>query len=224
MIFFTKNRSCIKTLILVSIIFVVYQIVLKLPLEISDLSLVKSKWNWSGKFYSVVFGGLVYLLLRIKIKPFDFIRFKQNNKLLKKTILWSTVPLAIAMFSYFDTSKAFDFETLVFQVTMPGIDEELMFRAILLGLLLKSFKDKFTIFKINLGNPSVLFVALLFGLVHGIHVSNNLKVGFEFVSFSGSFTFGYIWGWVTLMSRSILQAVVSHNLTNFIMSLLRMVN
>jgi len=45
-----------------------------------------------------------------------------------------------SFFSYFDSAKEFDWETLIFQLTMPGFDEEIIFRAILLGLLLTSLK------------------------------------------------------------------------------------
>lgn len=222
-IFFIKDKEQIKEIGLFSIIFMLYQVVLKLPIEISELQIIHSKWNWTGKLFAIIFGVLTYLLLRKRITTFDFIHFRQNQKSLKKTLLLTCVPICISLISYFDTSKQFDKETLLFQLTMPGIDEELMFRAILLGLLLSSFKDKIIIKNINLGNPSILFIGLLFGIVHGLGITDNYKLNFELSPFIWTFFYGYIWSWITIESKSILQPIISHNLSNFLQNIIRMI-
>lgn len=221
-IFFIKDKGKIKSIGLFSLIFILYQIVLKLPTEISELQIIHSKWNWTGKLFAIIFGVLTYLLLRKRLIPFDFIHFRQDLKSLKKTFLMSCVPICIAIFSYFDTSKQFDKETLLFQLTMPGIDEEIMFRAILLGLLLSCFKDKIIIRNINLGNPSILFIGLLFGVVHGLAITDNYKLTFELSPFIWTFFYGFIWSWITIKSKSILQPIISHNMSNFLQNIIRM--
>lgn len=174
-------------------------------------------WEVRGIFL----GLFTYIMLRDKLKPFNFLRFRQNPKDLLKTLIVVFIMTCISFFSYFDSAREFDCETLLFQLTMPGFDEEILFRAILLGLLLTCLNDKIKIGKLTLGNPSVLITGLLFGLVHGLHFNNNFE--FEFYPFFVSSIYGYVWGWVTIKSKSILLPIVSHNLTNFLNSILRMI-
>ena len=55
----------------------------------------------------------------------------------------------------------FDIETLLFQLTIPGIDEEIMYRGVLLGLLMSCIKDK-RFFRNYIG---ILIIAILFGFI-----------------------------------------------------------
>jgi membrane protease YdiL (CAAX protease family) len=115
-----------------------------------------------------------------------------------------------------------DRETLLFQLTMPGLDEEIMFRAILLGLLLTCLKENIKIGQFNFGSPSILIIGLLFGLLHGLTLTDNFSFKFDYLYFLSTFIFGYIWSWITLKSKSILQPLVSHNVSNFIGHLIQM--
>lgn len=220
-ILFIKDKSQINTIALFSVIFIVHEIILHLPKEFIELQLIKGKWNWTGKLAGIIFGIFTYIILRDKLKSFDFLQFRQNPKTFFKTLVVALIMVCTSFFSYFDSVKEFDWETLIFQLTMPGFDEEIIFRAILLGLLLTSLNDNIKIGRWTLGNPSILIVNLLFGLVHGIHFKNNF--GFEPYPFFASSLYGYVWGWITIKSRSILLPVISHNLTNFLNKVLIMI-
>jgi uncharacterized protein len=222
-IFFVKGKVHFKTIGLFSLIFILDQIILKLPLKIQKLQGIYVKWNWTGKIFGIAFGIIVYLLLRKKLKPFDFLRFNQDAKSLKKTLLITTIITCFTFFNFFGTSKEFDIETLIYELTMPGFDEEVMYRGILLGLLLTCFKDVIKIGKRTFGNPSVLFIGLLFGFAHGLGLDDNLKLKFDPYSFIYTFIPGYAWSWITMESKSILQATISHNMSNFIGHIIRMI-
>ena len=217
-----KDNGQIKTIGLFSLIFFSYRMILKLPTQIEELQIVHGQWNWTGKLFGILFGTLMYLLLRRRLKPFTFLQFKQKAESLKSTMLITIIITCISFLAYFDTSEPFDIETLLFQLTMPGFDEEIMFRGVLLGLLLTCFKDKMIIRGKDFGSPSVLFIGLLFGLAHGLAVTDNLSIKFELYPFLGTFVLGYVWSWVTVESKSILQSVLSHSLSNFIMNIVRM--
>jgi membrane protease YdiL (CAAX protease family) len=222
-VFFVKDRKQYKTVGLFSLIFVIQQIVLKLPTKIYALQIIHSKWNWTGKLLGIALGLILYFLLRQRLKPFDFFRLKQNPKSFKTTLLITIVMTCFSFFAYFDTAKQFDAETLVYQLTMPGLDEEIFYRGILFGLLLTCLKDEIKINKMTFGNPSVLLIGLLFGLVHGLGIEDNFQFKFEPYPFIFTFINGYVWSWITLASRSILQATISHNLMNFVGNLIRMI-
>jgi membrane protease YdiL (CAAX protease family) len=158
-----------------------------------------------------------------KLKPFNFLSFKQSKKALLKTILVSSILICIAFFSYFDTRIDFDIEILAFQLTMPGIDEEIMFRGILLALLLTCLQDKIRIKEKVFGNPSILIIGILFGLVHGFSVTDGLELRFEFYPFIWTSISGYVLSWITVESKSILLPILSHNMINFIQTLMKMI-
>ena len=220
-IFLIKDDRQIKTIGTFSLIFFSYQMILKLPIEFKELQIIQGKWNWTGKLFGILFGISSYLLLKYKLEPFTFLKLRQKAKSLKTTLLLTTIITCISLFAYFDTSKPFDIETLLFQLTMPGFDEEIMFRGVLLGLLLTCFKDKIIIGGKNFGNPSVLFIGLLFGLAHGLVVTDNLSIKLELYPFVWTSIVGYIWSWITVESKSILQPVLSHNLSNFITNIIK---
>ncbi|WP_166921512.1 CPBP family intramembrane glutamic endopeptidase [Flavobacterium poyangense] len=221
MLLFLKDKSQVKTIVLFAVIFILYQLILKAPKEFVSLQVIKGQWNWTGKLLGIIFGFILYSILKDKLKPFDFLQFKQNPKTFFKTMLLAFLMVCTSFFSYFDSVKEFNWETLLYQLSMPGLDEELMFRAILLGLLLTCLRDKIKMGKWTLGNPSILIIGILFGLVHALHFKNNIK--FESYIFFCTFLSGYIWSWVTVESKSILLPVISHNLTNFMQNLIRMV-
>lgn len=112
----------------------------------------------------------------------------------------------------------FDFETLAFQLTMPGIDEEIMFREVLLGLLLNALKDKISI----LGNPGILLTAILFGFLHALTLDKDYSISFEPIYFLQTGFGGYVWAWVAMKSRSILLPILSHVFANFFAALVAM--
>ena len=94
-----------------------------------------------------------------------------------------------------------------------------MFRGILLGLLATSLKDKISF----LGNPSVLLTAILFGFMHALTLNKDYSIDFEPIYFIQTGFAGYVWGWITIKSRSILLAIVSHNFSNFFGTLSTMI-
>ncbi len=81
----------------------------------------------------------------------------------------------------------------------------------MLGLLMTSLKDKIP----YLGNPAVLLTAILFGFGHGLSLDKNYTIDFNPLYFMQTGFAGYVWGWITMKSRSILLAILSHNFGNF---------
>lgn len=212
-VFFTlKNRKkeTFKILLVFCIYFLIRSILLELPLKFRDLSFFNGKWNWSGKILAIL-SSIFFLLLYKKFSPKDyFLTLKQNPKFTKKGILIITTILGIlsVLAFLYNSSKEWDTETILYQLTMPGIDEEIAYRGIMLGLLVKVLKsNKFL-------HPAILVTALLFGMAHGLSLTHTLEVKFYVFSFLNTTILGIIWAWITLKSRSILLALISHNLGN----------
>ncbi|MHB1688116.1 MAG: CPBP family intramembrane glutamic endopeptidase [Ignavibacteriaceae bacterium] len=131
--------------------------------------------------------------------------------------------LVSVLIGFFASHKAnFDFDTVMFQLTMPGIDEELAFRGIMIGLLSQILVDNITIKKLKFGNPSILITSTLFGLLHALNLDKNFNISFDLIIFLWTFSMGFVMGWVFVKSKSILFPIIIHNITNVIMVLIPM--
>jgi membrane protease YdiL (CAAX protease family) len=217
-----KNRELetLKILIAFIVFFLINQISLVLPMVYPELRISNwnSNWNWVGKIYAII-GALVFLLVYRKFPLKDyFLTFKQENKFLKKGIIIITSILIIkTVLLFFAPTKMLNWETLFFQFSMPGINEEIAYRGIMLGLLTKILKSKNLIL-----NSPVWITAILFGFAHGLSLTTEFSIVFNIQPFLLKMTYGLIWGWITIKSGSILLALISHNLGNGTGNLIRM--
>ncbi|MDR1198527.1 MAG: CPBP family intramembrane metalloprotease [Prevotellaceae bacterium] len=221
-VIFLKEKTKVNFLRLLIFVFcyVVYQIFLVLPKINSAFDFIKSSWNWDGKILGIIFGIISCLLFKKYFRENDFFTLKQNKKNFKPALIGATVIVLLSTIVWFLLGKSeFNLETLAFQISLPGIDEEIMFRGILLGLLATSVKDKVSF----LGNPGILLTAILFGFMHALTLDRNFSIDFDAAYFFQTGFAGYIWGWITIKSRSILLAILSHNFSNFFGTLSTMI-
>ncbi len=212
-----KNLN--RTLVF-GLVFIIYQIALNLPYHIDFLHIVNGNWNWNGKILGVIFSILCYFTFRHLFKDHDYFTLKQDKSNLKKTtfLSFAVVILATIIWSVFGKSE-FNLESLMFQLTLPGIDEEIMYRGILLGLLMSMLKGQIRF----VGNPSILISSVLFGAIHALKLNADFTPSFNLIYFLQTGLAGYAWGWITVKSRSVLFAILSHNFSNFFGTLATMV-
>ena len=107
-----KNQTKVKSIIILVLIFWVYQIILKAQTQ--HIQIIHSKWNWTGKIFTITFGTCVYYLIRARLKPFDFIGFKKESIFLKRPLIVASLPILLAFFSCFSPTTEYDFETLLY--------------------------------------------------------------------------------------------------------------
>jgi len=221
-IFLLKEKTKINFLRIFVLVFcyVIYQIIEVLPKINSTFDIIKSNWNWDGKIYGTILGIVFYFLFRKLFQENNFFTLKQNKENPKSALIGAIIVVLLSSIVWFIFGKSkFDFETLCFQISIPGIDEEIFFRGLLLGLLATALKSKISF----LGNPSVLLIAILFGFMHALKINKSNSISFDLIYFLQTGFAGYIWGWITIKSRSILLAILSHNFSNFFGTLLTMI-
>lgn len=101
---------------------------------------------------------------------------------------------------------------------MPGFGEELAYRGIMLGLLVKIIKPN----RFYIPHFAVIITALIFGMAHGIILTSKYEIIFRSYSFFNTMILAMLWGWLTMKSGSIILAITSHNLGNISNFLIRM--
>lgn len=215
-----RKSETLKVLTIFSIYFLIHSMLLYLPLEINELSLIKGKWNWTGKILAIL-GSIIFLMVYRKFKLEDyFITFRQNNNFLKYGLFTIFLIFIIkGLFNYYYLSPTeWNAETVLFQATMPGFDEEIAFRGIMLGLLVKILKPT----AVSIFHPAIYVTALLFGMGHGLFLNDSYDLVFNISSFFITTVLGVVWAWITIKSGSILLALISHNLGNIASQLISM--
>ena len=131
-------------------------------------------------------------------------------------ILVSKSTLALCLIGH--SAERLDY--LLFQSTLPGLDEELAFRGILLGLLSNMLKPAIALGRFKMGNPALWITAILIAPGHGLTINAQWDIHQNWFEFVNTLSIGLILGWLTIKSGNIWSAVLVHNLFNFLPKLI----
>jgi membrane protease YdiL (CAAX protease family) len=105
-------------------------------------------------------------------------------------------------------------EDIAFQLTMPGLQEELFYRGVLLFALDRAFTARARFLGVDWGWGAVLS-CLLFGLDHAFGFSNG-QFSFDPMFMALTALPSFIGVWVRLRTGSLLLPIVMHNFGNAI--------
>lgn len=220
LLIFMKERTKKNYLRVLSIVvcYLIYYFALTLQYHFDCFNIISGNWNWDGKIYGIACGIAMYFIFRRQFSENNFFTLKQNKEGLKSALKVAVAILAIAILGGVVNEKEFNVETLLFQISMPGIDEEIMYRGVLLGLMCSALRTGGAAWR----NPAIIINAVLFGLVHSLSLGDG-ALQFNSVNFMWTGLLGYGFGYITIKTRSILIPMLTHNLYNFTLNLLSMV-
>lgn len=170
------------------------------------------EWNWQGKTLA--------LLATLAIAALPAFGWRRSGLTLAQNpgSLVSAIPVA-ALYVLFFVALAWVFpsdsastETIAFQLTMPGLEEELFYRGILLFALDRAFLGRVRFLGVDWGWSALLSCAL-FGLAHAFGYSDG---AFHFDPTIMALTAipSFIAVWLRLRTGSVLLPVLLHNLGN----------
>lgn len=180
-----------------------------LPSVVKGLDLVGAHWNWTGKLFSLALSALVIVALRLSPAAAGLTLKQRHTKVglvaLLLFIVWGSI-LGLLF-----RPGAPDVETLLFQATMPGLSEELVYRGIAPAILLGLFYQKRPID----GIPwvAILSTAIVFGTWHGLQYSHG-SFGFDVMSALFPFIGSIPGGWLRFKTGSLLFPILAHSLAN----------
>ncbi|MEZ5892416.1 MAG: CPBP family intramembrane glutamic endopeptidase [Parvularculaceae bacterium] len=176
------------------------------------------EWNWGGKIVAIGVSLLLFATLTLSgalsRKDMGFTLVQKQGSLLPALV--ATALLAgsgIAMEIAAADGLSLGAERLAYQATMPGLDEELYFRGVLLAVLAAAVPSR----GVNLLGARItaagLLSTLLFGVGHGVFVADGaVQTSWLFVAVTAYMGFGLLW--IRERTGSILIPILAHNAIN----------
>ena len=170
--------------------------------------------NWFGKTLSVAGTvAMLYFLPRVDFRAAG-LTWQQNRESLGVVIRTGALVLLLTAGGAFlvSTTPNTSVENLLWQASMPGIDEELFFRGLLLLLLHQAFGKGLTVWGAATGWGFWLVTAV-FGLLHGVTIEGGDFQINVFVILSTGFL-GFVLTWMRERTGSLVAPILFHNISN----------
>ncbi|MBP7500801.1 MAG: CPBP family intramembrane metalloprotease [Chryseobacterium sp.] len=190
-----------------------------------DLDFLGLKFAWIGKILSLCFALIVVFSVSKKDREEIGFTTKTNSKSqMKSGILIFIVFLAfdfIFKMIWFPKDGDFDLEIFAFQMTMPGVTEELVFRGILFWLLDKAFEPKWDFKGVKFGWGFVI-ITILFAEAHGVMLTENYEFKFDIITILyltviSSLSVGIL----RKLSGNLIFPILGHNAINTMNAIIR---
>jgi uncharacterized protein len=174
-------------------------------------------WNWQGKLLALAGTLAVASLPQFGWRASGLAVPKPEGGLAPVLVVAGTyVALFLALALAFPNEPA-SAETIAFQLTLPGLEEESFYRGVLLLALYHAFTGRKRLFGVDWSWGAVVS-CVLFGLGHAFGFSDG---GFHFDPLTMLLTGGpsLVAVWLALRTRSVLVPILLHNFGNAIMLL-----
>lgn len=172
-------------------------------------------WNWGGKLCAIAMGLAILF----------FTPSLQRNEVgltwrIRGGSLGPAVIMIVAMcaLNWIDAAlssvpRDLSLERLLFQGIMPGLDEELFFRGLILVFFVRAFGEGRELAGARFGLAEIM-MSLLFGAMHGLHVSKGVvAIDWHTILITGTLGAGLMW--LRQRTGSLIVPVIAHNILNF---------
>jgi len=168
-------------------------------------------WNWGGKFMSLS-GMLLIASLPILGYRKCGLTFSQNEGF-RSALLALLILSAICFYFAISGADGPDtWETIAFQWTMPGLDEEVFYRGVLLLMMNEAFGGRVSVLGAQIGYGGLL-TSVLFGLAHGLSYGEG-AYAFDTTLFLITAGPSLLLLWMRERTGSVLMPIIAHNVAN----------
>jgi len=176
-----------KPIVIFSLLYLTNSILSSLPLFFTEIhSLIDSKWNWEDKLISLIFLVIVFSYSKYKEFFYPIIPSRFEIKYVAAIFIFYLITSSWTLFAI--DSGRFNWDSFGFQMTMPSLTEEILFRSMIFGLMInRTFRNQ-TNFWI-----SAIIVSILFGFAHNSSFEINQILEFSFGTFIETFVYSVFW-------------------------------
>jgi membrane protease YdiL (CAAX protease family) len=197
---------------------VVFVFVLTLSTDLRDIfpgiPRLPEHYNWTGKFFECLVDILaIFILLRVAGWSREELGLRMSFRagtgrdvlrllvpiiLVETVVLWFLVP-----------GQRPGLEDHLFQLSTPGLTEELAFRGVLLALLDRAFTGRVVVVGAGLGWGAAV-TSIIFGLWHGLDVDAQFRVSLDLAPMAIPTLGGFVLAWCRARSGSIVLPIAAH--------------
>ena len=173
---------------------------------------IGGEWNWQGKLLALIATVAIAMSPIIDRRRAGFTIHQDEGSLraaLPVAVIYCAFFVAIALIFPGDPASG---EDIAFQLTMPGLEEELFYRGILLFALDQAFTGRTRFLGVDWGWGAALS-CFLFGLAHALGFSDGSFV-FDPTTMALTALPAFIAVWLRLRTGSLLLPVLLHNFGN----------
>lgn len=180
----TSKQTNPKYLVLFGGYFILDSYIRILGFEFIKLDFLGLKGNWSGMILSLIV-ALIFIFYHSKEIRKDIGFTTEFNK--KKLKLGILIFLGFLIFDFafkmilFPKGGIFNLEQFLFQASLPGLTEEIVFRGILLWILSKAFIPSKKINGIFFGWGFII-VTFLFAMMHGVVLTESMEFKIDYIT------------------------------------------
>lgn len=171
-------------------------------------------WNWLGKLLAVATSLVIVACLPRAWRADAGVAWRWTTGWVVPVIAATAVLCAFSwgLQAALTPKEPFDGARFAYQALMPGLDEELFYRGLLLAILLQAFARTRPVGGAHLG-WAALIVTALFAIAHGLRLT---PAGVEWsplvLAVTGLIGFGLVW--IRLRCGNIYAPLLVHNLIN----------
>jgi len=211
---FILGRSIKGTLLTCLLVYALISMTI-LSLSFSPFKFKNLHVNWQGQITLSLVSLLILIWASLKNKSMDIFSLKRIKRNILLCLLAGVTITALGFtFSSPDPADAFN-ERLLYQMILPGLGEEFVFRGLLLVMIDKHLNKSFAILdklKLSLG---AIISSLPFALAHVFSEDNNSvtilgSIGIGVYTFLASLALAFVFN----KTKSIWCCTLSHNTAN----------
>lgn len=173
-----------------------------------------SEWNWQGKILALAATLAVASLPAFGWKRSGLTLAQAPGSLRSCAIVALLYAGVFTVLAYVNPNEPASRETLAFQLTMPGLEEEPFYRGVLLLALDRAFRGRVRLLGVDWGWGAVLSCAV-FGLAHAFDYAHG-RFAFDPMTMAVTALPSFIGVWLRLRSGSLVLPVLLHNFGNAI--------
>lgn len=172
-------------------------------------------WNWLGKICVIAAAAAIFMLTPALNRQDVGLTWRQRPGSFGPAVLMIVAMCALAWIDAAATGVVRNLapERLLFQAIMPGLDEEFVFRGLVLVFFVRAFGPGSFVAGARFGVAETM-ISLVFGAAHGLHIAHGaLAVDWHTVAITGALGAGLMW--LRQRTGSLVIPVITHNILNF---------
>lgn len=173
-----------------------------------------ANWNWQGKVLALAATLCIASLPAFGWRRSGITLAQAPGSLRSCALVALAYCLVFVVLAFVFPNEPASPETMAFQLTMPGLEEEPFYRGVLLLALDRAFTARVRFLGVDWGWGAVLSCAL-FGLAHAFGFSHG-QFTFDAMTMAMTALPSFIGVWLRLRSGSVLFPVLMHNFGNSI--------